>query len=207
VAVVLAACCLFIAAAMIEGNALNDVVVQPQMRFVATGALPGWEQDLVVPWSAGMVIRPAFLMYAVLLAFHFAAAPGSVLRTRGMPADYAEAVRAIGGYLSAPLFWILPGLAGFLGAMWLAQSYDVIVRKTALVPVVVILSLLFGVAAVAATVYRTGQWRARTSDHSFFSGLLGAVGLLLRWAFGAAVILGVIPWCVGFVWIAVDSLR
>jgi len=207
VAAVLAACCLFIAGAMVEKDALKDMVVQPHFVYSATGGMPGWQQDLVVPWSAGLVIRPAFFVYAVLVAFYVSRAPGLVLHTRGMAPDYAEAVRAIGGYVSAPLFWILPCLVGYVAAFWLMQSYDAMVRRTPLVPIVICLAFLVGVAGVVATVYRTGQWRARTTDHSFLTGLLGAGELLARWVAGGAVILGVVPWCVGFVWIVIDSLR
>jgi hypothetical protein len=221
VAVALSASLLFVAVAMIEGGAVRDLVVRPGSpnggggvwRLVVSfpgGAgwrLAGWRQDLLVPWSAGVAMRPALLAYAVVLAFYLAGAPRSVLRTRGMPPDYAEAVRAIGGYASAPLVWMLPCVMGYALAFLLMQSYDAVVRTTALVPIVITVSFLVGVAGLLATVYRTAQWRARTTDHAWSTGLLAAAELLLRWALGCVVILALVPWCVGFVWIGVDSLR
>ena len=68
-------------------------------------------------------------------------------------------------------------------------------------------SALLHLIAIAGTVHRTGQWRARTAHAGYPTGFAAMGELLLRWAIGGVVTLGVIPWCIGFLWIVVDSFR
>ena len=100
--IVLVAGCL---AAVVLLMHLGDVV-EPMLASKSGpyGVGPtGWEADLRVPWSAGVNLPGAPFAYAVLAAAYFVAAPGSVFRTRGMPEDRADAVRAVGRYMIAPL--------------------------------------------------------------------------------------------------------
>jgi hypothetical protein len=207
VALSLSICFIGAATMLIQQHVIADLAVKPPSATVVAWKLSGWEQDLLVPWSAGIVFPPALVAYAVLLAFYVAGAPASVLRTGGMSEDYAQAVRTIGCYVAAPLFLVLPAGVLFVGTVWMARTNEVIERTTLLVPLVIIATYVIVFVAIAGTVYRTGQWRSRTTDRAWSTGFLAMGELLLRWAVGCVAVLGVVPWCVGFVWIVSDSLR
>ena len=66
---------------------------------------------------------------------------------------------------------------------------------------------LLAVLGIGGTIHRTGQWRARIMHAGYAIGFAAMGQLIVRWSFGLAVILGVVPWCVGFIWIFVDSFR
>jgi hypothetical protein len=55
------------------------------------------------------------------------------------------------------------------------------------------------------TIYRVVQWARRVKKLSMGGMLLCAVRLLAIWLWGAIVFLGIVPWCVGLVWILIDS--
>jgi hypothetical protein len=211
VAVSLSACFVAAVAVIVYQDGIREMAVLPPSQARVAWRMAGWEQDLLAPWSAGILLWPVLVACPVMLAFYVAGAPASVFRTRGLPPDRAEAVAAIGRYAAAPLFLVL--LAALLvGATVLGVvAVEDEVRPGLMLPVVVMLLFLvaglLGLVALVGTVYRTGQWRARTTDHAWSTGFLAMSELLLRWAVGCVFVLGVLPWCVGFVWIVVDSLR
>jgi len=208
VAVLLALLFAGIVALVVHEDALRDIVVRPPSARFPTWQLNGLQQDILVPWSAGVTMPWALFAYATALAFYTAAAPRSLFRTRGLTPEYAETVRAIGGYCCAPLMLALPAAALYAGTAWLAIVSGEVFRRNSALPLVLV-GVAFGLlfAAVGGTVYRTAQWRARTTHGGFATGLLAIAELLLRWAVGCAVVLGVVPWCVGFIRIVADSLR
>jgi hypothetical protein len=207
----LSVCFLAVVALIVYQDGIGEMAVNPPAQARVAWRMAGWEQDLLAPWSAGIILWPVLAACPVLLAFYVAGAPASVFRTRGLSPDRAETVEAIGHYAAAPLFLVL--LAALLvGATVLGvRAVEDDVRPGIMLPVIVMLLFLvaglLGLVALVGTVYRTGQWRARTTDHAWSTGFLAMGELLLRWAVGCVVVLGVVPWCVGFVWIVVDSLR
>jgi hypothetical protein len=175
-------------------------------------ALPGdawlewYEADLLIPWSAGITLAPTLFACALVLGFYVAGSPRSIFRTRGLPPDYADTVEAIGDYAAAPLVFLLPATAGYAAVVWLDTAPDVFGRD-ALEATAALASSLLLLLAVGGTVYRTGQWRARTTHRGYPTGFLAMGELLLRWAVGVAVLAFVVPWCVGFAWVFLDSFR
>jgi hypothetical protein len=211
VALSLSVCFVAVVVLIVHENGIREMAVQPPSQSGVGWRMSGWEQDLLVPWSAGIVLWPALFAYPVLLAFYFTGAPAAIFRARGISADRAGTVAAIGRYAAAPLF-LVPLAALLLGAAALLilvseRSGSKSMLPPAIMIVAGILFYLLLLVAILGTVYRTGQWRSRTTDHTWFTGFLAMGELLLRWALGCVLVLGVVPWCVGFVWVVVDSLR
>ena len=57
------------------------------------------------------------------------------------------------------------------------------------------------------TVTRIVQWAARVRGWGMGRALLAVPHLLLIWLLAAVAFVGILPWCIGYVWIAIDSLR
>ena len=211
VAVSLSVCFVAAVAVVVYQDGIREMAVLPPSQARVAWRMSGWEQDLLAPWSAGILLWPVLVACPVLLAFYVAGAPASLFRTGGLAGGRAETAAAIGRYAAAPLFLVL--LAALLiGATALAViMVEDEVRPSLLLPVIVLMIMLvaglLGLVALVGTVYRAGQWRARTTDHAWSTGFLAMGELLLRWVAGCVLVLGVVPWCVGFVWIVVDSLR
>jgi hypothetical protein len=65
--------------------------------------------------------------------------------------------------------------------------------------------LIFLIAAIPGTILQIAVWSARVRHSGFERALLDVPHLLGLWLFGAIVLFGFLPWCVGFVWIVIDS--
>ena len=63
------------------------------------------------------------------------------------------------------------------------------------------------VSAVVVTLIRAGQWVARVRRCSPGRAALGAVELLALWAAAIVLCTVILPWAMGFLWIAFDSVR
>ena len=204
VAVVLSACFGVVVVMVLSGGGMHELAVGPDEY--SFGLMPRWTQDLLVPWSAGITIAPALFVYSTVLAFYIVGVPRSIFRTRGLPQDYRRTVEAISGYVVAPLVLLIPATVGYVGLYFLSQREE-LMRRGMLMPLLMIGSFIIVMVAVGGTAYRMGQWRARTTHAGYATGFAAMAELLLRWAVGAVVVLGVVPWCVGLVWIVFDSFR
>ena len=154
--------------------------------------------DLTVPWSAGITIVPALFVYAIVCAWVVVDAPTRVLRPGPATDPSADAARAIGCYAAAPLALLVPFAAGIAVLAYVDE------HEATLAPSLRSLGMLVGSAgavllwlAALATIFHTGQWRARTTRRGYATGFLGMAELILRWAIGSAVCYGLLPWCVG----------
>jgi hypothetical protein len=205
VAVMVSACFAGLVVIAINAGVIAHEALDPREFGLPPPGKPRWAQDLLVPWSAGMTIAPALFAYSTILAFFVAGAPRSIFRTRG-PDDYRQTVEAISGYVVAPLVLLVPATAGCAAIYFLSHREEWI-RRGNLLPILIVVSFLFLLAAVAATVKRVGEWRARTAHAGYATGFGGMGELLLRWFVGAVVALVVVPWCVGFFWIVIDGFR
>lgn len=188
----------------IEEDGISDNIVHQQDVFATTPPMPGFWQDILVPWSAGIALPFAVFAYAGLLAVSMTAAPLEIFRTNDMPAEQSETTRAMGNYAAAPLAWLLPaGLAAlaivFIGPRPWPQNYN------KLLALLMAFCIIFLVIAIGGTVHRTGQWRARATHSGYATGFAAMGELLLRWSLAAGVFLYVVPWCVGCVAIFIDS--
>jgi hypothetical protein len=182
-----------------------ELIVHKPSPFAAA-PLAGGAQDLLVPWSAGIGLPGALFVYGAMLAACLVAAPGTIFRPGDLPARQADAVTALGRYVAAPLAWLLPAAIVFAAAV-VAERWEEdgrFARTPAFMVMVGTYSLL-AIVAVGATVHRTGQWRARTRHAGYPAGFAAMGELLLRWVVAIAVAAFLVPWCVGFVWIVVDS--
>jgi hypothetical protein len=197
--------CLAVVVGLIYGKrGIEKLAVEPGTifgpMFGGRGTIAGWAQDAVVPWSAGITLPFALFVYAALLAAYLVSAPGAVLRSKSHSPEQAESIRAIGRYVAAPLAWLVLAMVLFLA--WLLPTTE---PNAPLYLVLTGLWVLLGAASFGLTVFRTGQWRARASHGGHPTAFLGMGELLLRWALGSAVIVFMIPWCVGLLWIQLDA--
>ncbi len=207
VTTVVALCFAVFATMLILGDGIQFVTIEKVPSFSGVPPQPGYVQDLVVPWSAGVTLWPALYGYGLLLAMYMTGATLPVLKRPGITAGRVDTAHAIARYTTAPLVWLLPAAVGYaiLFRPWITN--DTRVRGSLGFTTLAIVSFLSVVFALLATVYRTGQWRARVTHGGNVSGLLGTGELLLRWFGGCLVLLCVVPWCVGYVWLVVDSFR
>jgi hypothetical protein len=201
------------AAAAFADEGLAFLAIQPQNPFSPysrpASIMDAHVQDLLVPWSAGATIAPVLPLCLILLAFYLTGVQRFVCRTPGAPALYQRRAAALSYYLTAPLAILLPALgcctmAALLREEKLFKEYGPFpVLTTALAPLGALLFLI----AVLGAFYRAGQWLIRTRHCGVGGAALGIVELLGLWLLGEVVLLGLVPWCIGFLWIAIDSLR
>jgi hypothetical protein len=171
VGTLVAACWVAVVTLMYAAKAFDPMLAKKGGGPLAAGA-NGWEADLHVPWSAGITLPGAPFAYAVLAAAYFAGAPGAVFRTRNMPPGRADAVRAVGRYVAAPLVWLVPATAVFAATYLAATREGSGFTHTPAFKVLVIVVCLLTAGALAATVHRTGQWRARSVHGGYPTGFL-----------------------------------
>lgn len=62
-------------------------------------------------------------------------------------------------------------------------------------------------AIVLLTMVRIIQWAARVRGWGVGRAMLAVPQLLLIWLLGAVFFLGLLPWCIGFIWLVIDSFR
>ena len=188
---------------------LVALAIQPG-DSVSRGVLDG-----AVPWCAGATIPGVLPVCLVAFAFWLASSQRFVFRTRAGSAERARAGVALSYYTSAPLLLLVPAAAFGVGLAWLtrhvADSYGPRFRAFFVYPrASLALSVAGGVTAVVAVglaLVRVGQWVARTRQSGTGRAVLGAAEAVGLWLLGVVVLLGLVPWCVGFTLIAIDSLR
>jgi hypothetical protein len=210
--VALALLAVFAAAVFADGG-LAFLAIHPTSPFNSFGNSTAITdphlQDLLVPWSAGATIAPVLPLCLIVLAFYLTGAQRYVFRASGAPALYQQRAVALSYYVTGPLALLLPALvcctmAALLREEKLFKEYGPFpVLTTALAPVGALLFLI----AVLGALYRAGQWLIRTRHCGVGRAALGVGELVGLWLFGWIVLIGLIPWCVGFLWIAIDSLR
>lgn len=166
--------------------------------------------DLVVPWVAGFITVPLLIVvYAALAGFTMVRAPLRVLRPHRATSSPPDTVRAIGCYVTGPLFFLFTAALGVFMMVLGERLFRHPGEKTVQTVVMTIggmLSLTMCIG-IPAAIYHTGQWRARLTRRGHGTGLLAMGELLLWWLLAGASWFGVVPWCVGFVWIVIDSFR
>jgi hypothetical protein len=187
--------------------------VQPENPFrrlsgrSPQAALWYW-QDTVVPWSTGATLRPVLPVCLLLFAMYLSGAQRLLFRASSFTANQTPRGGGLGWYCAAALTFLLPAAACAIGAIFLTDS-----NFSDDFPIPHIITALWwmagvlGVIAIPGTFFRTTQWLIRSRRDDPFLWLLAPIELLGLWVLGAIVCLGVLPWCIGFVWLAIDSLR
>lgn len=191
-----------------NGGSLAFLGVSRQ-PYAPRGAWPsGPIVDVLVPWCAGAMLWPVLPACLVLLAVYLTGAPQTLFKLRSAPEHHRQRATAISYYTSAPLAILV------LAALCLALLTE-LVRGEVSVPQpldAVAVSLGFALdflvgGAMLAALWSCGQWARRTKHSGLVTTVFAAGELLLLWLIGVALLLGFVPWCVGFTWIAIDSLR
>jgi hypothetical protein len=175
--------------------------------------LGGWVFALAVPWWAGVLLWPVLPGCLILLAWHMSRLGSVVVRAPlGAPQEERDRAAAIGCYAIAPLAWLLPAAVIWLSLTSALAYLEDIWRRFGLVGdlgialVACILYLLLALG-VLATLWRLGQCARRVRVGRLWITPAAAVECGLLAIVGAVVLLGLLPWAIGFLWLVFDSLR
>jgi hypothetical protein len=200
-------------AVVYAAGGLTFLAVQPPNPFLSSSQLsPGadaWRQDLTVPWCAGATLWPVLPGCFILLGFFVSGAQRFAFRTQSLPAAPAASGLALSCYASAPLLLVLPalvcgGVAGLLADRKIFIAAGPFRQSAILLAIV---GVVLYAAGALGTLYRVGQWLRRVRYCGTLRACLGAVELMGLWVLGWIFFLGIVPWCLGFFWIVLDSLR
>ena len=163
-----------------------------------------WLQDVVVPWSAGATLWPVIPVMLVGLAFHLTGVQRRLFRLRGHPPRQRERARAIADYASAPMLLLLAAVVWWCAVeyIWRRRQYPRTWMDYYLVPVWVLLAV-----TVFLSILRIMQWSMRVRHAGAERAVIDVPYLVALWSLGLIVWLLVLPWCAGFLWIVLDSLR
>ena len=193
----------YFAALVASWKGLGFVAIQPRQLAWGLPPYPWWVQDLAVPWCAAATLMPVLPVMYVLLAWHLTGTPQALFRRKADSPARRERAAAIGYYAIAPLAVLMPVVSAasiywIKGAQAFSTPTEWFIRTTA-----------WGVWALGAVsvAARVAQWATRLRHARLEASMLGTVHLLGRCTFGVVAYLGVVPWCLGFLWILIDSLR
>ena len=193
--------CTFIAIIGDSGGTESLGVGSPSEFF--SNQMPGWMQDVAVPWSAAARLLPVGCVFLALLAFQLAGVPHYLVR---LPRDMVvvqERADGVACYVAGPMAWLAVGAlaAGAIRLLaWINKmSYDDMGAVFLLIPYAIACLALF------FSIFRAIQWAVRVRHCGFEGSLLALLKLLGLWLFGLVVFGFVLPWCFGFLLIAVDS--
>jgi hypothetical protein len=192
---------------------LESIAVQPFTFALGPGRrgpLPGYAQDLAVPWCAGATLLPLIPIYLVGLAVYVTGVGQSVMRLKGYPPAHRDRATAMGLYAWAPLAWLLPAAACHAAAFGLRRTAegwedDLLIRAARLG--LDGLAILLGTVSVFSSFHRSGEWFTRAHHAGAGRFAAGVAEMLARSTLGIVLFLGVVPWCVGLGWIVLDSFR
>ncbi|MGA2496202.1 MAG: hypothetical protein ABSH20_00585 [Tepidisphaeraceae bacterium] len=181
----------------VSQKGLVFMAVQPE-PFQVNASPSRWMYDLTVPWSAGATLWPVIPACLILLAFALASAVRSLFRIPSASARQQDRAAAISCYAIATLVGCLP--IALWWAIWLYGEKENRFGRPVLFAAAGALWLLL-------TIGRILQWVSRSSHCGIGGMLVALIKLLGLWGLCIVVLLGVLPWCVGFLWIIADSFR
>jgi hypothetical protein len=126
--------------------------------------------------------------------------------TKTVPIHMQARAAAIACYANAPLAWLFP-----LALFCLTNLCLMIITGTAGLNVpmmwMAIASAFFAILLFPLTLLRIVQWILRVRDLDFEYTLLIGPQLIGLWLFAFLLDLGIFPWCIGLVYLAIDSFR
>ena len=209
-AAVVAAALIVISATLLVEHGVQEIGVDgggtaTTFGGVRTGPMPGYSQDLTVPWSAGATLLPVVPLYLIGLGLYLAGAAGPAMRR----APIGERARAMAAYAAAPLALLLPAGISFALTRFLSTRTPYVFQsELQLVELITgLLALGMGTMAVVGFFLSVGRWCAR-AHHAGGGRLIGGMTLVAgNSLLGIILFLGLVPWCVGLLWIILDSLR
>jgi hypothetical protein len=172
--------------------------------------------NLMLPWSAGATVPGVLPICLIGLAFWLTGAQRFAFRARSATDDRARSTVTLSYYTTTPLLLLLAAAASFAPLAWLihnatgayAPQYPAVFLKYPRASLALLVATgVIVLAAFGLTLLRIGQGLTRTRPCGLVPAVLGVGEVIGLWLFGGVVLLGLGPWCVGFLWIAVDSLR
>jgi hypothetical protein len=203
----------FVAVSLMYGalvGARFSALALPPIPASAPIRLGGLFLDLAIPWSAGAVLLPVMPACLTLLARAVTALPRAVFRGAAAAGggEGREGAAALAAYVTSPLL-LLPGaiacaIAAVLLGRWMEETA---LRNHVVVPLLWTVGAILLLVSVAGVSWRVAQWLRRTSHCGLGRAVLGLGELLGLWVLAMVVFLVLLPWCVGFTWMAIDSLR
>ena len=193
--------CVFVAI-IVDCGGTDYLGVRSSSQF-ASSRMPRWMQDIAVPWWAGARLLPVCCVCLALLAFQLAGVPHYLVRLPRDLAGQQERADGVVCYAAGPMAWLAVAAlaAGAIRLLGWANkmSYE------DMGPVFLLIPYALACLALFFSVFRAIQWAVRVRHCGFEGALLALAKLLGLWLFGLAVFGFVLPWCFGFLLIAVDS--
>jgi hypothetical protein len=210
-AVVLSIALLSIAGIAAAEWGLHPIAVKPVSLWSGSASepLPGWQQDVAVPWCAGMTLLPAIPLYLTLLAIYLTGVSQPPMRLKKYPPEYQSRARALAKYAAAPLAWLLATGALYAFAYVLRHESKANDQDARLFrgPILAaeFLAGLVAAAALFMSVRRPGEWITRSYHAGVGRFAAGVAEILVRSIVGIIALLGIVPWCVGLIWMILDN--
>ena len=176
----------------LQAGGLHFMAIQKSAHFEASEhAIPRPMYDLIVPWSTAATMPLLIPVMLIIFSFSICRAPQTIVRSD-----------ALAGYSIAPLAWLLP-----IAVVELVLDYCEYRELLTLSLPIVLLMIAFPAVILLATVIRIAQWSLRVRKASPLRLLMLLPQLMLLWFLSLLLWLWLIPWCIGFLWLVVDSFR
>ena len=184
-----------------ETSAIRVLLGQSRM-------MSGYQQDLHIPWSAGVTVYPMVPLYLAGLALYLCGIGRGCHRRSNRSMEVLRRARVVSIYAMAPLFLLLPAALCYTAALGLDELDKKNTEKRLFDvarAIAVVLTVLVTGFSLFSAFRRSGEWITRASHAGSGRFFLGIAELLARSTIGIVMFLGVLPWCVGYWWIAIDS--
>jgi hypothetical protein len=113
-------------------------------------------------------------------------------------------------YALAPLAWLLAATIFYAAAYGISQLGPALPGEFPHREAATLLISAAGVMAAVAvfgSLHRTGEWHTRAYHHRPLRYTAGVAEAIARSVLGIVLFLGVLPWCVGLIWVIADSFR
>jgi hypothetical protein len=186
-----------VAAEMLDG-------MEPAINFERMFERGAVGVQMLWPWAAAMDVGWLRLLVTLLWAIPLVQVPRWVCRVSGVPEDYGQRAEALGDYAAGPMALLLPAVI-MCSAYPFAREASLLAATGALAFTVI--GGLLALGAILLTIVRGGQWYARIRHGRAGTVLLGILWMIGGWIGAGVLVLWFLPWCVGYVWFIVDSLR
>ena len=183
---------------------LSGVGVAPLSNWGSGMSSPSFLWQLGFIWSAGATLAPVAAIAIVLALMLGTAASKYWFRPNSLPIERQNRAMAISGYACAPLAWLfIPAVAAIGFYFRDTQDFGLGVMSAAL-------QRIFFISLPAILLlWWWDTLRMMAGATHCGVGRMVAVGALLpmTWIGCAAIVLGIFPAVVGFLWLVIDSLR
>jgi hypothetical protein len=196
------------AAVYLTRHGIDSIAVQ---RTSSGGTpLSGFQQDLFVPWSAGTTLLPVIPLCLLGLAAYLTGMGRSIVRLRGYPPQHRQRATALAVYALGPLAWLLPASILYSAEYGVRRLGPALPGEFPFVMAATLFAWTAGIAlaiGLGASLHRFGEWHTRAHHAAAGRYAAGVAEILGRSLLGIVVFLGIVPWCMGLIWVIADSFR